>query len=587
MDSALEKNKERADLLEGNLNLDPARPRLKSQQKGRHEPVLIPLVGERYTKYMGDDVDKEFLQRGEREVVKYCQSINGRMTQDMFELFVNENVTKETIQQLYPYDNNGDLSRKVMYLHRRYYKDENGLIRDQLKDNRVIFNPIYTFDMIMGCHLLNSHPAARHVHQGLWEFYANVSRDLVEKTVQFCTKCNPEKKLTSLVKVRSFNVHNGLLPLERVHFEIFEPYPGELIEGKYSHVLYCRDYYSRFLWMMPLKSTKFKRIVPKVAEMLLLLPRLPIFIESTSLNWQDMFDVFETIAKKYSLDIGLGTGQKHELFHVGSLNHTRQRFLKHKKEGIKDWNMLLLKCCNRRNYLYDIQIRGVPANFLSCNIPNLKQKFRVKRSNYMYKATGSNIVKVGKGCIYLEVEDENENNENEERQQNQQNTTSDLTSQNEAFEIMNSISDSDDEVMIAKYKDMQSEKNPSKAMKQKTIIAKSSDDVTNTIISKKIDNTRDMEDINGDTLTTSIETLQRTNNVLNLEQLPQSTQEMEPISRITDQSCEIVDSSTAYIQNPSSDRRSRDIDDEEDEPTKKKAHLFVTGDEESDISREP
>lgn len=586
MDSTLENNKVRADLLERNLNLDPSRPRLKSQQKGRHEPVLIPLVGERYTKYMGDDVDKEFLQRGEREVVKYCQSINGRMTQDMFELFVNENVTKETIQQLYPYENNGDVSRKVMYLHRRYYKDENGLIRDQLKDNRVIFNPIYTFDMIMGCHLLNSHPAARHVHQGLWEFYANVSRDLVEKTVQFCTKCNPEKKLTPLVKVKSFNVHNGLLPLERVHFEIFEPYPGELIEGKYSHVLYCRDYYSRFLWMMPLKSTKFKRIVPKVAEMLLLLPRLPIFIESTSLNWQDMFDIFETIAEKYSLNIGLGTGQKHELFHVGSLNHTRQRFLKHKKKGIKDWNMLLLECCNRRNYLYDIQIRGVPANFLSCNVPNLKQKFKVKRSNYMYKATGSNMVKVGKGCIYLEVEDENENNENEEGQQNQQNNTSKLTNQEEDFEIMDDISDSDDEVMIDKYNEMRSRKDLSKIMDQKKEITNTSNDITNTIINKKIDNPRDTEDINGDTLTASIEESQRANNTHDLEQLPQGTQETEQESRMNDLSHEISDSSTLSIQNKSSNRRPRNVDDQGSEFTKKKVHLFVTGNDELNLSSE-
>ena len=583
MVSTLEENKERADLLERNLNLDPKRPRLESHKKSRQRPVLIPLVGERYTKFVDEDVDKEFLQRGEIEVIKYCQSINGRMTQDVFELFINENVTNETVKQLYPYENNGDVSRKVMYLHRRYYKDENGLIRDQLKKNKVIFNPIYTFDMIMGCHLLNSHAPASHVFEGLWEFYANVSRDIVDKTIQFCTKCNPEKTLTPLVRVKSFNVYNGLLPLERVNFEIFEPYPGELIEGKYSHVLYCRDYYSRFLWMMPLKSTKFKRVVSKVTEMLLLLPRLPIFIESTSLNWQDMFDIFETIAEKYSLNIGLGTGQKHELFHVGSLNHVTQKFLKYKKEGIKDWNMLLLKCCTRRNYLYDVQIRGVPSDLLSCDVSNLKQKFRVKRSNYMYKATGPNMVKVGKGCIYLEVEDEDDNAKNGGGQHN---NTNKLINPDEYFETMDNISDSDDEIVIAKYNAIKSMKQNSNTSNNQTATAATTEENTYPVISKKIDDTQDTEDINGDTLTPSITASQTTKKATSLVHLPQNIQKANQRPGNEDQSYEIPDPSTSYIQNILPNKRPQETDDQGSSLVNKKLHLFVTGDEEPDLSRE-
>ena len=94
MVSTIEENRERADLLERNLNLVPNHIRLESHRKGTQKPIILPLVGERYTKYVSDDVDKEFLQRGEREIIKYCRCIHGRMSQDMFELFVNENVTK-------------------------------------------------------------------------------------------------------------------------------------------------------------------------------------------------------------------------------------------------------------------------------------------------------------------------------------------------------------------------------------------------------------------------------------------------------------------------------------------------------------
>lgn len=428
--------------------------RLISTHEGRFPSLQIPLVGERYTMYTKGDVDMEFMALGDREINNYCQTVNGRMTSEMYELFMNENVNYTTVQELYPSDNNGDVSRKVMYLHRRYYKDEHNLIHDQLRGDTVVFNPIFTYDMIMGCHLMNGHAGSRNVHHAIAEFYGCASRQLVDKTLQYCSKCNPERTMMPLSMRKAVNIYKQLMPLERVHFEIFEPYPGEKIEGKYSHVLFCRDYYSRFLWMAPLKNTKFKKIVPAVASLLLSLPRIPIFIESSTLNWQDMFDIFEEIAGKYSLTIGLGTDTKSRIFHVGGIAPTRRRFLENKAECIKDWNMCLSKCCTRKNYLFDMKCKGVPSNLLSSNIPNLKRKFKLKREDYLFTATSQCIVDVGKGRIYLEMSDEadpniesnllvNDSDDNEEEDEEE------FLLEQEALNAVeyDGFNDSDDEVM--------------------------------------------------------------------------------------------------------------------------------------------
>lgn len=388
--------------------------RLKSVQEGRFTSVIIPLVGEPCVKYAKPEVDKELLKRGEREVTRYCQSINGRMSQELYELFLNENVNKATIQELFPSDNRGDVSRKVMYLHRRYKKDEHGLIRDVTKDNKVLFDPIHTFDMIMGCHLLNNHEMPKNVHHGLFQFYANISRDLVDKSLKFCNVCNPDLDIPPLIRVKYFNVYRALMPLERVHIEIFEPFTNEKIEGKYSHILYCRDYYSRYVWLYPLKNTKLKHIIPGVTDLILRLPRIPLFIETSTLEWKDMFEIIEKIAKKYSLELGLGSSNKTRLFHLAAIGQMRNRLKRFKNECLNDWNMCLLKGMSRKNYLFDIQAQGVPSNLLNANIANLKKKFKDKRKEILYKAPSEFKLEAGKGLVYLDTEDGDDLNTNVE-----------------------------------------------------------------------------------------------------------------------------------------------------------------------------
>lgn len=472
-------------------------PEKFNSKRAVYHRQLLPLVGERYTKYTDDSLDLQLLERGEREVLAYCQTINGKMTHTLYQLFVNDNLNKETLRKEMPPDTpNGEVGRKLMIMSFRYFKDEHGLVRDHVKQNKVVFDPIFTFDMIMGCHLMNDHSVEKDVQQGLWEYYSNASIKVVHRTLQYCSVCNPDKVLMPMVKEKTFYTYRHLMPVERLHFEIFEPYKGELIEGKYSHVLFCRDYYSKYKWMIPLKSTKFKRIVPKVAELLFLLPRIPIFVESSTLNWQDMFDIFETIARKYSLQIGLGTSEKHKIFHLAGASALKRKFLAAKEEGINSWDYLLYKCCHRSNLNYDCSLPGMPSDYLSHSVPSLKAKFRTKRSEYIHQSVGPRIVNIGEGQIYLEMLDENGNGDV---------GSLDVVNEDEIAvnAEMENFSDSDDEVMIAKYKEVESNVKNRKAKSKK----KTNQQSTNTVpANKKSDPSPDLQDLNGDTMTTMSQT---------------------------------------------------------------------------------
>lgn len=519
--------------LHGRLVSHPEK--FNSRRAVYHRQVL-PLVGERYTKFVDDSLDLQLLERGEREVLAYAQTVNGKLTHTLYQHILNDEFNKETLRKEMPPDTpNSTITRKITIMSYRFFKDEHGLVRDHVKQNKVVFDPIFTFDMIMGCHLLNGHSSEKDVQQGLWEFYSNASITVVQRTLQFCNVCNPDKTLLPMIQERKFYTYRHLMAVERVHFEIFEPYKGELIEGKYSHVLFCRDYYSRYIWMIPLKSTKFKRIVPKVAELLFSLPRIPIFVESATLNWQDMFDIFETIARKYSLQIGLGTSEKHKQFHLGGAHAVKRRFLKAKEEGINSWAYLQYKCCQRFNLSAGSVVSDPPSDLLSHSVPNLKNKFRTKRSEYIHQSVGPRILNIGEGQIYLEILDENGDGDAGSLNI----VDDDEIAINAEMEDFN---DSDDEVVMAKYQEVENRVRNKKVKSKKKI----DQQVTTTeVANKKLDAFPDSQDLNGDTMTTMSQ-----NNEDSFDQGTQNT----------------------------SNRRKATDEDLDGAPDQKKFHLFVKGD---------
>ncbi|CCF56849.1 hypothetical protein KAFR_0B05540 [Kazachstania africana CBS 2517] len=368
------------------------------------ESYIVPRMGESYTSYTDSFMNLELLKRGEREVFKFQQSINGHLTEETYDLIRTDSLTPETLASTNPKWTKITAEPRYLFLKRRYYRDNNGLIHDHLRKDKIVCEPVYVFDMIMGCHLMNNHGFVKKIHHSLSTFYSNITRDLCLKALKFCSVCNPEQKIGKLEKFKHRNIYNELMPLERVHIEIFEPFPNEKIEKKYSHILYCRDYHSRYIWMLPLKNTKFKHLVPTMASLFLSFIRQPIFIETASLDWQDMFDICEKIAFEYDLQIGLGTS-KPNTFHAAGIRQMKAKLEAHREECLLSWNLCLKYGSYDHNIRHNDRAGGVPGDLLSSQIQECSLKFKEKIIQILENAVSESVLRVDNGLIFLEVDE--------------------------------------------------------------------------------------------------------------------------------------------------------------------------------------
>lgn len=218
----------------------------------------MPKVGETLEKY-GNGLNDELLARGRLDFIKYQESVKGQLTQEQFDLVRSSALTAENLMSTSDKLHSGNIETKFLLLKRRFYVDADGTVRDFKCDDTVVCEPESLFDLIMCGHLKNGHIHWRRLHHYLRRKYANTTRAFAQICVRYCSECNPEEVLRPYRKFRHTNIYSGLLPLERVHVEIIAPFP-KLIEGLYSHVLYLRDYYSRFVWMQPLASERVSEI---------------------------------------------------------------------------------------------------------------------------------------------------------------------------------------------------------------------------------------------------------------------------------------------------------------------------------------
>lgn len=372
---------------------------------------LTPFMGESYSTYADSYMKLELLERGKRDLLKFQESINGQLTQPIYELIRTGSLTPETLAANSDKWTTENAEPKYMFLQRRYYVDRGRLVRDQRKCDKVVCEPAFMFDFIICAHLMNGHMTYRPLHRYLNKLYSNVTRDFVQVAVRYCSSCNPDEELKPLEKYRHKNIFKGLLPFERIHLEVFEPFEGELIDGKYSHVLYCRDYHSRFVWLIPLKSTKYRHLVTNIAAYLLGLVQLPIYLETSTLDRQDFFDICEQICEKYRLKIGLGVNNSAQ-FHSNGVKRMKGLLSKHKAACLSDWNMCLKYGQYYHNRTYNTQAVGVPNDLICTEVPNFGGEFKLKQEKVLLESFAQNVVQVGKGLIYLEdgtvfaVEDE-------------------------------------------------------------------------------------------------------------------------------------------------------------------------------------
>ncbi|QLQ82431.1 hypothetical protein HG537_0H01930 [Torulaspora globosa] len=365
---------------------------------------LFPTIGESYKLYNHSYMSMGLLERGERDFIKFQESINGQVLQPIYELIRNDNLTPETLVSHSDKWSRDNAEFKCMALKRRYYVDKEGIVRDRRKKNRIVCEPVCMFDLLMCGHLMNDHMSYRQIHAHLNEVYSNITREFAHLAVRYCSVCNPDRTLKPIEKYRHKNMFKGLLPLERVHFEIFQPFDGEIIAKRYSHVLYCRDYVTRFIWLLPLKSTKFKHILTAISGFLLSMIRLPVYLESSTLGKRDLFDICEYMCGEYGIKLGLGVNNSSQ-FHANGVRRIKKLLNEHKDDCLSDWNNCLKCGPHYLNRIHNTLAVGIPSDLLySCDLKRSRE-FSLKQEKVIDESSADNVVHVKKGLIYLESEE--------------------------------------------------------------------------------------------------------------------------------------------------------------------------------------
>lgn len=262
-------------------------------------------MGESYTEYVDSYLNLELLERGERETPIFLESLTRQLTQKIYELIKTKSLTADTLQQISDKYDGVVAENKLLFLQRQYYVDDEGNVRDGRNNDKIYCEPKHVYDMVMATHLMNKHLRGKTLHSFLFSHFANISHAIIDWVQQFCSKCNKKGKIKPLKEYKRPDMYDKLLPMERIHIEVFEPFNGEAIEGKYSYVLLCRDYRSSFMWLLPLKSTKFKHLIPVVSSLFLTFARVPIFVTSSTLDKDDRSLALENIFQKRGLGLAL------------------------------------------------------------------------------------------------------------------------------------------------------------------------------------------------------------------------------------------------------------------------------------------
>lgn len=354
------------------------------------------------------------LSQGRLEIEKEINTTKGQLTQAIFDLIRTNTLTIPTLLNASDKVTCSTAENKFVLLRRRYYA-ENGHVYDIKRKNLPVVEPKKLFDFIMNAHLLNDHTSFLTLHSELSDHYANITLSFCKLVCSFCSLCNPNGEKIKYRRFRHENIHEALMPLERCQIEIFKPFGDDsesgtngeerLIAGRYPYVLYCRDYYSRYVWLEPLLGNLVDDVEPVIAKLLFNMIRVPIFIDTCTVDRQDMFDICERVARKYRIKIGLGLHGV-TTFQKNGIRRAKELFAKNYDDCMADWNMCLKHIVRNNNQTYSDRARGVPSDLLCSNVPIIHKKFRTKQRQIIAHLMGHHVVQFieAGGALYLEDE---------------------------------------------------------------------------------------------------------------------------------------------------------------------------------------
>ncbi|GAV52785.1 hypothetical protein ZYGR_0AI00670 [Zygosaccharomyces rouxii] len=375
--------------------------RKKVNRNSRNGEFIVPPMNQKYVSCLQLGMNLNLLEQGAEESLQFQGTVAGQLTQQIYELIRSDTLSIPNMERCHKWK--GESSEiEYYYLRSRYFvSEENGMVCDRKRDDRIVCEPASMFHLVMCSHLQNNHVTSYNIHRNLVKTYANITRDYIVTAISYCSKCNPDLKTKPFQKKRHKNVYWQLLPLERVHIEVFEPFDGEKIQGRFSHLLYCRDYFSRYVWILPLQNDKRKHMIRAISSFLLGLPRIPIFLESTTIDRENLFDLCGRIVEDYSLKLGLGV-KNSQRFHNNGIKDMKELLGSHKDECLEDWNLCLKYGPFHINQNINVSSDGRPGDLLFTSVPDCNRKFVKKRKEVILDTPPKNVVNLGEGVLFLE-----------------------------------------------------------------------------------------------------------------------------------------------------------------------------------------
>ncbi|KAH3901914.1 uncharacterized protein SCODWIG_00038 [Saccharomycodes ludwigii] len=321
------------------------------------------------------DLDLAMITLGVADTIKCLESVRGRPTQTQYDLFLDNNLTPDTLV----HNSEGEVTKKNsgikhLVLKNRYElkriddgSADGKLALIETKTNLEYLPPKYLFDALMQSHLLNHHLSADGMYRYLRKYYSNASRDICRRARNFCSKCNPSLKLGPFKRPR-FKASSNLLPFERIHMEVFKIFNDKknkhgTVEDKYKYVLYFRDYRSRYVWVYPLEDITLGEILQPLKSFLLIsCYNVPIYIESTTIEFQFLEDLVKHTCEMYGLKVGCGGGDLKN-FHKSGIKKFKELLKGEKEACLNDWGHILM-LVHQYNIKYLETVNGSPKKVL-------------------------------------------------------------------------------------------------------------------------------------------------------------------------------------------------------------------------------
>ncbi|CCH61497.1 hypothetical protein TBLA_0E04430 [Henningerozyma blattae CBS 6284] len=375
-------------------------------------------LGISYTDYLDEknsNVNIELLEKGYKDMQRYHSIKAAVLTQEYCDMLNTGTLSPENIIK---YDtkltNHSKALEKYNFTSRRYYLNEDNNIIDKRKPGRIICEPKYMYDIVIAYHLkLHSSYA---VSERLKKFFSNVGRQYIDYCAKYCSKCFPDEtehmKLftddITFKNIRNNIIDRPLFPMERIHIEIFNPFDDLKIENKYQRILYIRDYSTRYIWTFTLKKLKLKHITNILTEFFLsIATNVPIFLQSSTIDNTDLFDICEKISREYHISLGLGTNNKHDHFHLSGIEMFKQLVNLNKSKCLKSWSNFLVFGSVLHNNKFNSRILSKPIDIINCNnLAQGKKKFRDRRLRIIKQTITDNYVKLGNVASIIFIEDE-------------------------------------------------------------------------------------------------------------------------------------------------------------------------------------